>query len=194
VARDSGDATVHETAIVEAGAAIGAGTRVWHHAHVRAGAVIGAGCTIGKNVFVDSGAQLGDRVKVQNNVSVYSGVVIEDEVFVGPSVVFTNDRTPRATSTEWVLTPTAVRRGASLGANATIIAGVVVREFAMVAAGAVVTKDVERHQLVAGNPARPISWVCRCGNTRVGLEATQLRCGDCATDIPVPPRHVETAP
>lgn len=156
---------VHPTAVVEDGAVIGDGTSIWHHAHVRAGARIGSGCTIGKNVYVDAGAVVGDRVKIQNNVSVYVGVTLGDEVFVGPSAVFTNDLHPRATNVHWEITPTVVEHGASIGAGAVLVCGRTVGAYAMVAAGAVVTRDVESHRLVVGNPARPIGWVCRCGRT-----------------------------
>jgi acetyltransferase-like isoleucine patch superfamily enzyme len=155
--------TSHPTAVVEAGVRIGDDTRVWHHAHVRTGATIGSGCNLGKNVYVDSGAVLGDRVKVQNNVSVYSGVIVEDEVFLGPSCVFTNDRYPRATNPSWEVVPTLVRRGASIGANATIVCGTTIGAWACVGSGAVVTHDVDDHQLVLGSPARPCGWVCKCG-------------------------------
>jgi dTDP-4-amino-4,6-dideoxygalactose transaminase/acetyltransferase-like isoleucine patch superfamily enzyme len=153
---------IHPTAEVEEGASIGAGTKVWHLGHVRGSARIGAGCTIGRNVYVDGDVTVGDDVKIQNNVSVYKGVTIEDKVFVGPSAVFTNDLRPRATG-DWAVTPTLVRTGASIGANATLVCGVTIGEYAMVAAGAVVTKDVAPHQLVAGNPARPLGWVNRNG-------------------------------
>lgn len=149
--------------MVEPGASIGSGTRIWHHAHVRAGATIGEGTTIGKNVFVDSGASVGSRVKIQNNVSVYNGVTVGDDVFVGPSAVFTNDRVPRAFNAQWVISPTVVRRGASIGANATIVCGSTLGEYSMVGAGSVVTHDVAAHQLVVGNPARHRGWVCTCG-------------------------------
>jgi acetyltransferase-like isoleucine patch superfamily enzyme len=155
-------AAVHETAEVESGAAIGARTRVWRRAHVRTGAVIGADCNIGANVFVDKNVRIGDRVKIQNNVSVYAGVQLDDEAFVGPAAVFTNDRNPRATG-EWALATTRVERGASVGANATIVCGVALGEHSLVAAGAVVTRSVRAHQLVQGNPARHAGWVCRCG-------------------------------
>jgi acetyltransferase-like isoleucine patch superfamily enzyme len=154
---------VHETAIVEAGAELGRGTSVWHHAHVREGASVGIECTLGKNVFVDAGVVIGDRTKVQNNVSVYAGVRLEDDVLVGPSVVFTNDRYPRASSPSWSVVATTVRRGASIGANATVVCGVEIGEWALVAAGAVVTRDVGAHELVGGNPARRMGWVCECG-------------------------------
>lgn len=158
-----GTAQVHETAIVEAGAVVGDGSHVWHQAHVRSGAQIGGECTLGKNVFVDAGVVIGDRVKIQNNVSVYSGVTLEDEVFVGPSAVFTNDLLPRAANPEWQLVPTLVRKGAAIGANATIVCGNDLAEWSTVAAGAVVTRSTEPNELVAGNPARRMGWVCRCG-------------------------------
>jgi UDP-2-acetamido-3-amino-2,3-dideoxy-glucuronate N-acetyltransferase len=163
---------VHPSAIVENGSEIGAGTFVWHHCHVRSGAKIGAGCTLGKNVFVDAAAVIGNGVKIQNNVSVYSGVTIEDDVFVGPSAVFTNDMFPRAGSTDWSITPTVVHRGASIGANVTIVCGNAVGEFATIAAGSVVTRPVEPHQLVAGNPARHLGWMCECGR-RASESATR---------------------
>ncbi|MEH0974168.1 acyltransferase [Micromonospora sp. CPCC 205546] len=150
---------VHPTADVEEGARVGAGTKVWHLAHVRSSAQVGAGCVIGRNVYVDAGVTVGDLVKIQNNVSVYQGVTIEDEVFVGPCAVFTNDFRPRAQNPDWTITPTLVRRGASIGANATLVCGIEVGEYAMIAAGSVVTRDVAPYQLVAGNPARPKGWV-----------------------------------
>jgi acetyltransferase-like isoleucine patch superfamily enzyme len=158
------DAYVHPSADVEDGARIGPGTMIWHLAHVRSTARIGANCVLGRNVYVDSSVEIGDRVKIQNNVSVYQGVTLEDEVFVGPCAVFTNDLRPRAQNPDWQITPTVVRRGASIGANATIICGVEVGPYAMVAAGAVVTRDVAPYQLVAGNPARPLGRVDEKGN------------------------------
>ncbi|HEX5740278.1 MAG TPA: acyltransferase [Pilimelia sp.] len=155
---------VHPTAQVDEGARIGAGTKVWHIAHVRSTAQIGADCVIGRNVYLDAEAVVGDRVKIQNNVSVYQGVTIEDEVFVGPCAVFTNDLRPRAQNPDWQVVPTLVKRGASIGANATLVCGITVGEYAMIAAGAVVTKDVAPYQLVAGNPARPRGWVDEKGN------------------------------
>jgi UDP-2-acetamido-3-amino-2,3-dideoxy-glucuronate N-acetyltransferase len=155
--------SVHQTAVVEDGSVIGEGTSIWHHCHIRNGAIIGSSCVLGKNVFVDSGAVIGSRVKVQNNVSVYSGVTIEDDVFVGPAAVFTNDRVPRAFNPSWEITPTLIRRGASIGANATIVCGNNVGSYAMVAAGATVTRAVRDHELVGGLPAKTLGWVCRCG-------------------------------
>jgi acetyltransferase-like isoleucine patch superfamily enzyme len=170
----------HPTAIVESGAQIGAGTRVWHHAHVREGAVIGAECSLGKNVYVDAGACLGDRVKVQNNVSVFDGVTLESEVFVGPSAVFTNDRYPRAVG-DWEIAPTVVRRGASIGANATVICGVEIGAWAVVGAGSVATRSIADHAVVVGNPARQVGWACECGRiaARTGDRPTDLRCDEC---------------
>lgn len=156
--------SVHPTAEVDDGARIGPGTRIWHLAHIRSTARIGADCVIGRNVYVDAGVEVGNLVKIQNNVSVYQGVTIEDEVFVGPCAVFTNDLRPRAQNPDWTITPTVVRRGASIGANATIVCGVEIGSYAMVAAGSVVTRTVEPHQLVAGNPARPRGWVDAAGN------------------------------
>ncbi|MGS2618193.1 acyltransferase [Micromonospora sp. LZ34] len=152
-------AFVHPTAEIEDGARVGDGTKVWHLAHIRSSARVGAGCVIGRNVYVDAGVTVGDLVKIQNNVSVYRGVTLEDEVFVGPCVVFTNDLRPRAQNPGWTITPTLVRRGASIGANATLVCGIEVGAYAMVAAGSVVTRDVPPYQLVAGNPARPLGWV-----------------------------------
>jgi acetyltransferase-like isoleucine patch superfamily enzyme len=154
---------VHPSAEVDEGARVGDGTRVWHLAHIRSTARVGAGCVIGRNVYVDANVVVGDLVKIQNNVSVYQGVTIEDEVFVGPCAVFTNDLRPRAQNPDWEITPTLVRRGASIGANATIVCGVEIGPYAMIAAGSVVTRDVRPYQLVAGNPARPRGWVDESG-------------------------------
>jgi UDP-2-acetamido-3-amino-2,3-dideoxy-glucuronate N-acetyltransferase len=164
VTADDPPTYVHPSADVEDGATVGPGTKIWHLVHVRSLARIGAGCTLGRNVYVDTNVTIGDLVKIQNNVSVYQGVTLEDEVFVGPSAVFTNDLHPRARTRDWKITPTLVRTGASIGANATIICGVTIGEYAMVAAGSVVTRDVPPHQLVAGNPARPMGWVSRGGD------------------------------
>ncbi len=172
---------VHPTAVVEDGATIGAGAAVWHHCHVRSGASVGAGTVLGKNVFVDAGVTIGARSKVQNNVSVYSGVTLEDEVFVGPSAVFTNDRFPRAVSPSWETVPTLVRRGASIGANATLVCGIEIGSYATVAAGSVVTRSLEPHELVMGNPARRAGWVCACGRvaSRSQDRPDDLRCPTC---------------
>lgn len=173
-------AAIHETAEVEPGATVGASTRVWRRAHVRTGAVIGCDCNIGANVFVDKNVRIGDRVKIQNNVSVYEGVELDDECFVGPAAVFTNDRNPRATG-DWQLALTRVARGASVGANATLVCGITLGEHSLVAAGAVVTRTVLAHQLVQGNPAKHAGWVCRCGTvvSRADERPAELRCDVC---------------
>jgi len=168
-------AYIHPTAWVENPSAIGAGTRVWHYSHVMAGAIVGERCTLGQNVHIAATARLGSGVKVQNNVSVYDGVVLEDDVFCGPSCVFTNVRTPRAhvnRSDHYHMT--RVCRGASLGANSTIVAPVTVGAYATVGAGAVVTRNVPPHALVVGCPARIRGWMCECG---AHLEYTQ-QCDD----------------
>jgi acetyltransferase-like isoleucine patch superfamily enzyme len=172
---------IHPKAVVEDGAIVGAGTRVWHHAHLREGAVVGAGCNIGGSVFVGEGVTIGDGCKLINGAFLPAGVTLEDEVFVGPNVTFTNDLWPRATSTEWELVPTVVRRGAAIGANATVICGREIGEYATVAAGAVVTRPVEAHRLVTGNPARPAGWMCACGRlaTRATDRPADLRCERC---------------
>jgi UDP-2-acetamido-3-amino-2,3-dideoxy-glucuronate N-acetyltransferase len=156
----------HESAYVDAGAEIGAGTKVWHFCHVSGGAKIGENCSLGQNVFVANRVEIGNGVKIQNNVSVYEGVVLEDYVFCGPSMVFTNVRTPRSafprnTSADYHVT--RVKYGASIGANATVVCGTTIGEWAFVAAGAVVTKDVPPYAMVAGVPARVKGWVCQCG-------------------------------
>ncbi len=155
---------IHPTVCLDPPCEVGAGTRIWHFTHVREGARIGENCIIGQNVYVGAGVRIGDRCKVQNNVSVYEGVTLEDEVFVGPSAVFTNVINPRAAiERKHEIRPTLVRRGATIGANATVVCGVVIERCAFVAAGAVVTRSAPPFALVAGVPARRVGWVCRCG-------------------------------
>lgn len=177
--------SVHETAIVDAGAVIGEGTRIWHWTHVCAGARIGAGCSLGQNVFIANDVIIGNNVKVQNNVSVYDAVTLEDQVFCGPSMVFTNVYNPRsAVSRKDEYRPTLVKRGASLGANCTIVCGVTIGEHAFVGAGSVVNRDVAPHALMIGVPARRVGWMCRCG-LRLAHEA-DVRC-DCGRTYSISP-------
>jgi UDP-2-acetamido-3-amino-2,3-dideoxy-glucuronate N-acetyltransferase len=155
---------IHSTANVSDKTQIGDGTKVWINVQVRENVEIGANCIISKDVYLDHGVKIGNRCKIQNSVSVYKGVTIEDDVFVGPSVAFTNDKIPRAFNAEWKIIPTLVEKGASIGANATIVCGVTIGRYAMVAAGSVVTKSIPEHALVMGNPAKVIACVCECGS------------------------------
>lgn len=167
---------------IDPGAIIGEGTKIWHYVHVCSGARIGAGCVIGQGVYVAPTAVVGDRCKVQNNVSLYDGVVLEDDVFVGPSAVFTNVTTPRAhVSRKTEYAQTVVERGASIGANATIICGVRIGQFALIGAGAVVTRDVDAFTLLVGNPARVIGHVCQCG-ARLDEPAPRAECLRCGAE------------
>ena len=168
---------VHESSYVDEGVYIGEGTKVWHFCHLQSGAVIGRDCTLGQNVNVANNVRIGNGVKIQNNVSVFEGVEIEDFVFCGPSMVFTNDLTPRAKYPKGreAYKRTRVKFGATIGANATIVCGTTIGKWAMVAAGAVVTKDVDDHALVAGVPARQIGWVCECG----ARLSNDLMCSHC---------------
>lgn len=154
---------VHDTAEVSPKATIGEKTKVWNQAQIREGVVVGTNCIISKNVYIDHDVQIGDRVKIQNNVNIYHGVTVENDVFLGPSMTFTNDMYPRAFRADWDVTPTRVKNGASIGANATIVCGTTIGNYAMVGAGSVVTRDVADYALVVGNPARQIGWVCKCG-------------------------------
>jgi UDP-2-acetamido-3-amino-2,3-dideoxy-glucuronate N-acetyltransferase len=169
---------VHESSYVDEPCTIGDGTRIWHFCHVMKDSVIGRGCTIGQNVLVSPGVRIGDNCKIQNNVSLYTGVVLEDHVFCGPSMVFTNVVNPRSEIVRKdEYKQTLVRRGATIGANATIVCGVTIGAYAFVGAGAVVTRDVPEFALVLGNPARLKGWMCRCG---VRLPAGDSpRCGAC---------------
>lgn len=157
----------HSSAIVDEGAAIGENTKVWHFSHVMKGAKIGSDCVVGQNCFIANKVVIGNKVKIQNNVSVYEGVICEDDVFLGPSMVFTNVINPRsAIEKKNEFKKTVVKKGASIGANATIICGVTIGSYSMIGAGAVVTKDIPDYALVVGNPAKQIGWVDEAGNTK----------------------------
>lgn len=155
---------IHETAKVDQRTEIGDGTKIWINVQVREHVRIGRDCILSKDVYIDHAVSIGDRCKIQNGVSVYNGVTIEDDVFVGPHVSFTNDKVPRAFNSSWEITPTLIQTGASIGANSTIVCGVTVGEYAMVAAGSVVTRDVAPYTLVMGNPARAYAKIDKAGN------------------------------
>jgi UDP-2-acetamido-3-amino-2,3-dideoxy-glucuronate N-acetyltransferase len=176
---------VHQSSYVDDGCEIGAGTSIWHFSHVMSGAKIGRGCNIGQNVVISPQVEIGDNVKIQNNVSVYTGVVLEDDVFCGPSMVFTNVFNPRShVSRKHEYLTTLVKRGASLGANSTIVCGHTIGAYAFIGAGAVVTRDVPDHALVTGNPGRVVGWMCRCG-VKLASGAPmpeQAACSACGTE------------
>jgi UDP-2-acetamido-3-amino-2,3-dideoxy-glucuronate N-acetyltransferase len=170
------DYYVHPTATVDVGAVIGKGTKIWHYSHIQKEARIGARCSLGQNVNVDGGI-IGNNVKIQNNVSIYSGTVVEDDVFLGPSCVLTNVINPRSqVNRRGLYEPTIIRRGATIGANATIVCGVTIGRYAFVAAGAVVTRDVPDYALVRGNPARQAGWMSRHGQLLTGGKDGILHC------------------
>lgn len=173
---------VHATACIDDNVSIGEGTKIWHFSHILPGSVVGRHCNIGQNVMIGPDVILGSGCKIQNNVSIYKGVTLEDNVFCGPSVVFTNVFIPRAHIRRMdALRPTLVKTGASIGANATIVCGVTIGRYAVVGAGAVVTRDVPDHALVYGNPAKQHGWVCQCGE-KLGGEKRDwaLSCPACA--------------
>jgi UDP-2-acetamido-3-amino-2,3-dideoxy-glucuronate N-acetyltransferase len=175
---------VHESSYVDEPCEIGRGTKIWHFTHVMKNSTIGENCSLGQNVVVSSNVRIGNNVKIQNNVSVYEGVVLEDDVFCGPSMVFTNVSTPRSgtprnTSADYL--PTVVKHGASIGANATIVCGHTLGEFAFVGAGSVVTKDVPAYAMVYGNPARIAGYACECGIT-LRFERDRATCVACGRE------------
>jgi UDP-2-acetamido-3-amino-2,3-dideoxy-glucuronate N-acetyltransferase len=170
--------SIHPSAVVDENVVLGERTKVWHFVHVCSGAKIGKACVLGQNVYIGKNARLGDGVKVQNNVSVFEGVEVEDQAFLGPSCVFTNVLNPRAfVERKHEFRPTRVGRGASVGANATILCGVRLGDYCLVGAAAVVLADVPAYALVVGNPARQMGWICRCG-TRLA-DVSEQRCQSC---------------
>lgn len=187
---------IHPTAVVSPDALIGEGTCIWHHAHVREGAAIGSNCIIGQNAYIDFEVEVGDNVKIQNGASIYHGAKIEDGVFIGPQACLANDRFPRAITPEgqlqgaqdWSVGPILIQYGASVGAGAIVLPDVTIGRFGMVAAGAVVTRDVPEHALVMGVPAQISGYVCRCGRRMVKQEA-RYYCTEC--DWSFLPREAE---
>ncbi|HEM60978.1 MAG TPA: N-acetyltransferase [Chloroflexi bacterium] len=194
---------IHQTAEVSDQAQIGQDTRIWHQAQIRENARVGCNCIIGKGVYVDRDVIIGDNVKIQNGASIYHGVTLEDGVFVGPGACLTNDKYPRAITPlgelkgdeDWQVEPTTVKRGASLGAGAVILPGVVIGRFSMVAAGAVVTRDVPDHGLVLGNPGRLVGYVCACGRIMREEEGEQtpgrVTCASCKISMLIAPTRGE---
>ena len=186
--QNANDFFVHESSYVDEGVSIGGGTQIWHFCHVMEESQIGRDCRIGQNVVIGPSVAIGNQVKIQNNVSIYQGVTLEDEVFCGPSMVFTNVNTPRCGFPRNLaedFLPTLVKRGASIGANATIVCGCTIGEYALIGAGSVVTKDVLPHALVYGNPARHRGWACKCGAVLAfqSLDATCGECGRCYCQV-----------
>ncbi|MCP1309714.1 acyltransferase [Paenibacillus tyrfis] len=169
---------IHPTANVSSEAVIGPGTKIWVNSQIREGTEIGENCIISKDTYIDQGVKIGHRVKIQNGVSIYNGVTVEDDVFIGPNAVFTNDFYPRAFNENWAITKTTIKRGVSIGANATIVCGTELGEYCMVGAGSVVTKNVPRHALVIGNPARIVGFVCKCGN-----KLSNNKCLECDSEL-----------
>jgi UDP-2-acetamido-3-amino-2,3-dideoxy-glucuronate N-acetyltransferase len=175
---------IHESSYVDEGCEIGPGTKIWHFSHVMTGARIGRGCNIGQNVVVSPGVVIGDNVKIQNNVSIYTGVILESDVFCGPSMVFTNVVNPRShVSRKDEYRETLVKRGASLGANSTIVCGHTIGAYAFIGAGAVVTKNVPDYALIVGNPGRVAGWMCQCGVKLAAGAAVPVRavCAACGS-------------
>jgi len=177
---------IHPTADVSPQASIGEGTKIWHQAQIMPGARIGERCKIGKGVYVDSGVSVGNNVKIQNYVSVYKGVTVEDDVLLGPHMTFTNDLYPRAFVDEYTVYETLIKKGVAIGANATIVCGVTLHEYCMIAAGAVVLSDVPSYALVVGNPGRVVGYVCKCGGRleveklpKQGIQSKTTSCPKC---------------
>lgn len=180
------DVFIHQTADVSKEAVIGKGTRIWHQAQVMPGAQLGENCKLGKGVYIDSGVRIGHRVKIQNYVSVYKGVTVEDDVLLGPHMTFTNDLYPRSFVENYTIYETLIKKGAAIGANSTIVCGVTLNEYCMIAAGAVVLSDVPAFALVVGNPGRVVGYVCKCGKKlevektpAQGVSSPSVKCSSC---------------
>lgn len=185
---------VHPTAEVADDAVVGSGTYIWHQCQVMGRARIGENCKLGKSVYVDFGVQIGDRVKIQNGISVYKGVTVQDDVLLGPHMAFTNDLYPRAFNDRYEVVPTLVKKGASVGANATIVCGVTLGNYCMIGAGAVVTTDVPDYALVVGNPANIVGYVCECGK-RLNLDRKkqkdrEVKCDSCGKEFRIEPGNL----
>jgi acetyltransferase-like isoleucine patch superfamily enzyme len=155
---------IHQSAEVSGNVKIGDGSKIWHQSQIRENSVIGKNCVIGKGVYIDHGVIIGNNVKIQNYVSVYNGVIVEDDVLLAPNCTFTNDLYPRAFRDDWKVTPTLIKRGASIGANSTILCGITIGEYSMIGIGSTVTHDSLPHSLMVGNPARLKNFVCKCGS------------------------------
>lgn len=183
------DVFIHSTAEVSKDAKIGKNTKIWHHAQVREGAIVGKNCVLGKNVYVGKDAEIGNNVKMENNATIYRGVRIEDDVFLGPHMTFTNDPYPRSLNKDWKPTPTLVKKGASIGANSTILCGTTIGKHAMIGMGSVVTKDVPDYGLVFGNPASLRGYACECGRKleKIRSEGKNIvmRCKHCNKEIEI---------
>ncbi|OGC04333.1 acetyltransferase [candidate division WOR-1 bacterium RIFOXYA12_FULL_43_27] len=190
------DVFIHPSAEIKPGARIGRGSMIWNQAQIRESAVIGKKCIIGKSVYIDQGVKIGDRVKVQNGVSVYCGVELEDDVFLGPFSTLTNDLYPRAFDPDWQIYKTLIKKGASIGANATVVCGNTIGEYAMIGAGTVVVSDVPPHGLVLGNPGKLFGFVCICGRKLSSLieeneQAKVFKCDHCAKHISIPKENMQ---
>ena len=184
---------IHPSAHVSPDALIGGGTKIWHEVQVREGARIGKNCILGKSVYVGKNVIIGDNVKIENRVSLFQGVQIEDDAFIGPHVVFTNDLRPRSFNKDWKVVPTYVKKGASIGANSTIICGITIGEYSMIGAGSVVTKDIPPYALAYGNPAKIRGFVCRCGERLREEEMHDnyilMKCHRCGAIYKIPVEH-----